>query len=120
MIGVIRENDPNNIILVGNPHWDQDLHLVAEDPIQNATNIMYTMHFYAATHDKWLRDRTDAAIAKGIPVFCLGMWSIGGEWRRTFGNRRMKNVCGMDGKPKTELGCMVGFRQKRNLFNAFA
>lgn len=69
MIGVIRENDPNNIILVGNPHWDQDLHLVAEDPIQNETNIMYTMHFYAATHDKWLRDRTDAAIAKGIPVF---------------------------------------------------
>jgi endoglucanase len=69
VIGVIHENDPNNIILVGNPHWDQDLHLVAEDPIQNATNIMYTMHFYAATHDKWLRDRTDAAIAKGIPVF---------------------------------------------------
>ena len=30
---------------------------------------MYTMHFYAATHGKWLRDRTDEAIKKGLPVF---------------------------------------------------
>ncbi|MBP1676365.1 MAG: Cellulase [Bacteroidetes bacterium] len=69
LIKTIRAIDPDNIILVGNPHWDQDLHLVAADPILNATNIMYTMHFYAATHEKWLRDRTDAAIAQGIPVF---------------------------------------------------
>ena len=69
VIAVIRAIDPDNIILVGNPHWDQDLHLVAENPIKNVTNIMYTMHFYAATHEQWLRDRTDDAIAKGIPVF---------------------------------------------------
>lgn len=69
VIPVIRAIDPDNIILVGNPHWDQDLHLVAENPIKNVTNIMYTMHFYAATHEKWLRDRTDDAIARGIPVF---------------------------------------------------
>jgi endoglucanase len=30
---------------------------------------MYTMHFYAGTHKQWLRDRTDAAIAKGLPIF---------------------------------------------------
>lgn len=69
VIAVIRAIDPDNIILVGSPHWDQDLHLVAENPIQNVSNIMYTMHFYAATHEAWLRDRTDAAIAKGIPIF---------------------------------------------------
>ncbi len=69
VIAVIREIDPDNIILAGSPHWDQDLHLVAEDPIKNVSNIMYTMHFYAATHEKWLRDRTDDAISKGIPVF---------------------------------------------------
>ena len=69
VIGVIRAIDPDNIILVGSPHWDQDLHLVAEDPIRNVSNIMYTMHFYAATHEAWLRDRTDDAIARGIPVF---------------------------------------------------
>ncbi len=69
VIAEIRERDPDNIILVGSPHWDQDLHLVAEDPIKDVSNIMYTMHFYAASHGSWLRDRTDDAIAKGIPVF---------------------------------------------------
>lgn len=33
IIKEIRKYDPDNIILVGNPHWDQDINLVAEDPI---------------------------------------------------------------------------------------
>lgn len=69
IIKVIRENDPNNVILVGCPHWDQDIDLPAADPIIGYKNIMYTMHFYAATHGKELRDRTDAAIKSGLPVF---------------------------------------------------
>ena len=69
VIKVIRENDPKNIILVGSPHWDQDVDLAAADPILGYTNIMYTMHFYAATHGKELRDKTDAAINKGLPIF---------------------------------------------------
>lgn len=80
VIQTIRANDPDNIILVGNPHWDQDLDKVAADPIKGASNIMYTMHFYAGTHKKWLRDRTDDAMAKGIPVFvseCAGMEASG-------------------------------------------
>lgn len=80
VIDVIRKNDPDNIILVGVPHWDQDIHLAAADPIMNRSNIMYTVHFYAATHKQWLRDRTDAAMAKGIPVFiseCAGMEASG-------------------------------------------
>jgi endoglucanase len=69
VIQVIRENDPDNIILVGCPRWDQDIHLPAADPIIGYNNLMYTMHFYAATHEKWLRDRTDEAIKSGLPVF---------------------------------------------------
>lgn len=69
VIKVIRENDPKNIILVGSPHWDQDVNLPAADPIKGFDNIMYTMHFYAATHGKELRDRTDDAIKKGLPIF---------------------------------------------------
>ena len=30
---------------------------------------MYTVHFYAATHGDHLRDRMEAAVKKGIPVF---------------------------------------------------
>ncbi|MEP6804599.1 MAG: glycoside hydrolase family 5 protein [Flavobacterium sp.] len=69
VIKVIRENDPHNIILVGSPHWDQDVNLPAADPIKGFDNIMYTMHFYAATHGKDLRDRTDEAIKNGLPIF---------------------------------------------------
>lgn len=69
LIAAIRAIDPDNIILVGSPHWDQDIHLPADDPIKGYDNLMYTMHFYAGTHKQWLRDRTDAAINKGLPVF---------------------------------------------------
>ncbi|MCI9846222.1 glycoside hydrolase family 5 protein [Flavobacterium pectinovorum] len=69
VIKVIRENDPNNIILIGSPHWDQDVHLPAADPVKGSDNLMYTMHFYAATHGKALRDRTDKAIESGLPIF---------------------------------------------------
>jgi endoglucanase len=91
LIKTIRAIDPHNIILVGSPHWDQDIHLPAEDPIQGYDNLMYTMHFYAGTHKQWLRDRTDAAINKGLPVFIsesAGMEASGdgpidhAEWKR--------------------------------------
>jgi endoglucanase len=69
IITAIRAIDPDNIILVGSPHWDQDINLPANDPIIGFKNIMYTMHFYAATHKQWLRDRSDSALKKGLPVF---------------------------------------------------
>lgn len=69
IIKVIRKNDPDNIILVGCPEWDQRIDLVQKNPIKNVTNIMYTMHFYAGTHKAELRDRVDNALNAGIPVF---------------------------------------------------
>jgi endoglucanase len=69
VIKVIRANDPDNIILVGCPKWDQDVNLPAADPIKGYNNLMYTMHFYAGTHQKELRDRTDEAIKSGLPIF---------------------------------------------------
>ncbi len=80
VIDVIRKYDPDNVILVGSPHWDQDIHVVADDPLTGYTNLMYTVHFYAATHGKSLRDRCDYAIDKGIPIFvseCAGMSANG-------------------------------------------
>jgi endoglucanase len=52
---------------------------------------MYTVHFYAGTHKQWLRDNTDIAIGKGLPVFiseCAGMEASGDgpinyeEWKK--------------------------------------
>ena len=91
LIKLIRQYDPDNIILVGNPHWDQDIHLVADSPLEGFSNLMYTVHFYAATHKQQLRDRCDYALKKGIPIFIsesAGMESSGNgplnevEWTR--------------------------------------
>ncbi|GHV43636.1 hypothetical protein FACS1894180_3300 [Bacteroidia bacterium] len=69
VIATIRANDADNLILVGCPHWDQDIHLPAENPILGQKNLLYTLHYYASTHFEWLRQRAEAAMAKGIPVF---------------------------------------------------
>lgn len=80
VIKTIRAIEPNAVILVGCPHWDQDIHLAADNPITGYDNIMYTLHFYANTHGQWLRDRADYALGKGLPIFvseCAGMEASG-------------------------------------------
>jgi endoglucanase len=69
VINAIRAIDPDNVIVVGCPHWDQDVNTVADDPIKGYSNIMYSLHFYADTHRDWLRQRADYAISKGIALF---------------------------------------------------
>lgn len=69
VIKEIRKYDKKNIILVGCPHWDQDIDLVAKSPLTGVRNIMYTVHFYAATHKDYLRNKVVDALNQGIPVF---------------------------------------------------
>lgn len=69
VIRTIRAIDKHNIILVGSPHWDQDIDKVADDPLMGFTNIMYTVHFYAATHKQSLRNKCDYALKKNIAIF---------------------------------------------------
>lgn len=69
VISEIRKWDADNIILVGCSHWDQDIHLVANSPLEGVENVMYTVHFYAATHGNTLRERTEDAVRQGVPVF---------------------------------------------------
>ncbi len=69
VIPVIRANDPDAVILVGTPTWSQDVDRAAADPIDEYDNILYTLHFYAATHRGSLRSRLAAALDAGLPVF---------------------------------------------------
>lgn len=69
VIPVIRANDPYGIILVGTPQWSQLIGDAAADPIQGYDNIMYTLHFYAATHKADLRENLEKALKDGLPVF---------------------------------------------------
>lgn len=91
IIRTIRSVDNHAVIIVGSPHWDQDVHLAADAPIEGFDNIMYSLHFYAGTHKQWLRERADYAIGKGLPVFvseCAGMNADGDgpidydEWQK--------------------------------------
>ena len=55
IIPVIRENDKDGIIIIGTPNWSQYVKEAAANPITGYDNIMYTLHFYAATHTQFLR-----------------------------------------------------------------
>ncbi len=68
VIPVIRSNSPDSVIIVGSPTWSQDIDQAAEDPL-TFDNIMYTLHFYAATHKEWLRERAEECYASGLPIF---------------------------------------------------
>ncbi|MEY8320680.1 glycoside hydrolase family 5 protein [Lachnospiraceae bacterium 46-61] len=69
IITVIRKNDPNNIILVGTPNWSQSVDKAAENRIKDFNNIMYTLHFYAATHKQELRNTMKNALEQCLPIF---------------------------------------------------
>lgn len=80
IISTIRSVDPDNLILIGSPHWNQDVDVVANNPIAGFQNLMYSLHFYAASHKQWLRDKAETAIKKGLPLFvseCGGMEASG-------------------------------------------
>ncbi len=68
LVGVIRANSPDAVILIGSGTWSQDIHQAAANPVEGE-NLMYTCHFYAGTHGKWLRDRIDSALSAGLPIF---------------------------------------------------
>ena len=71
VIAEIRKYDPDNIIVVGTPHWDQHVDIAAQDPITGYDNIMYSLHYYAASpmHQDPLRARAQKAIDLGLPLF---------------------------------------------------
>lgn len=68
VIPVIREKDPDSVIIVGNPDWSKALDDVAADPLE-FDNILYTLHFYSATHGQNYRDMTERLSKQGLPIF---------------------------------------------------
>lgn len=67
IIKAIREHDPDNIIICGTRQWSQLVNEAAQDPIK-ADNIAYTLHFYAGTHKKALREEAEAAMKNGVAL----------------------------------------------------
>lgn len=67
VIAAIRKYDKNNIIVCGTPTWSQDVDEAALDPLKG-TNIAYSLHFYAGTHKKELREKAIRAMDLGLPI----------------------------------------------------
>ncbi len=68
VIAAIRENDPDNLIIVGTPNWSQDVDVASRNPITTDSNIAYALHFYAGTHGAQLRSKANVAIENGIAL----------------------------------------------------
>lgn len=91
VIPVIRQHDPDGVALVGTRAWSSfgvsdgaDEREVVENPV-DAENIMYTFHFYAASHgDEYLRTLSRAA--DELPVFVteFGTQNSAGEGGNDF------------------------------------
>lgn len=84
VIPVIQDNDPEAIIVVGTPQWDQLIDQAQNDPITKYGNyLMYSFHFYSCSHMQFMPKLESAA--RNIPVF-ISEWGIaefsGGEGTR--------------------------------------
>lgn len=67
VIPVIRANDPDSVVIVGTTTWSQDIDKALADPL-DYDNVMYALHYYAATHTDWLRDRLKNCYNSGLPI----------------------------------------------------
>ncbi|WP_369371776.1 glycoside hydrolase family 5 protein [Promicromonospora sp. Populi] len=91
IIPVIRAQDPDAVILLGTRAWSSlgvsdgaNESEVVNNPV-NASNVMYTFHFYAASHGQEYLDALSRA-ADRIPVFIteFGTQNYAGEGANDF------------------------------------
>ncbi len=68
VIPVIRKNDKDAVIIVGTDNWSQDVDDVIGKAIDDQ-NVMYALHFYAASHQEKLMNKAVTALAGGVPIF---------------------------------------------------
>jgi endoglucanase len=65
---VIRERDPDNIIIMGTPLWSQAVDQAARNPVLG-TNLMYTVHFYSCDHGATQRAQAQFARSQQLAIF---------------------------------------------------
>ena len=70
VVSTIRANDPDGIIVVGTGNWSRNVDQIQSGGgMLDASNIMYSFHFYAATHGQNFRDKVTTAHNQGIPIY---------------------------------------------------
>jgi endoglucanase len=70
VIAAIRAVDPDNIIFLGTPQWDQKPDSAAADPVTTSTNLAYVVHFYANSHKlAGFQNAITTTLNKGLAIF---------------------------------------------------
>ncbi len=69
VIAAIRAIDGTNLVLVGNPSWDQLPSAAVGSILSKYSNLAYTLHFYAGSHGEALRIEGDDALSQGLALF---------------------------------------------------
>jgi endoglucanase len=90
VIAAIRANDPDNIIAVGTPYYDQFTNVAADDPLtvdanNNAVqNIVYTLHVYTDWHlfEGMVGDNARYAVSKGLPLWVTECGATGVKYAK--------------------------------------
>ncbi len=87
---VIRDCGADNIVICGTNDWSQRVDEVSAKPLEKDgfKNIMYAVHFYAATHYDGIKNNVRKAINDGTPVICteFGTCDASGNGGYDFGN----------------------------------
>jgi endoglucanase len=73
--GKIRAIDPDNLIIMGTPNWSQDVDAASRNKA-NVSNLAYTVHFYADSHQQLYRDKAQTALNNGAALFATE-WGVG-------------------------------------------
>lgn len=87
---VIRDCGNDSIIICGTNDWSQRVDEVAQKPLKDDgfENIMYSIHFYAATHYDSIKNNFNKAIESQTPVFAseFGCCDASGNGAYDFSN----------------------------------
>lgn len=114
IIKVIRKYSKKSVILVGTPTWSQDVDVASRSPIRGYKNIMYTFHFYAATHKDDYRKKVQTALNNKLPLICTEFsacdasgnggcdFSSANKWIRLMNKYKISYCCwSLSNKPET-------------------
>ncbi|MBO4805495.1 MAG: cellulase family glycosylhydrolase [Paludibacteraceae bacterium] len=77
ILPIIKNVDPDAIVLVGTPQWDRGVVFPFMDPIDEmGLNVMYSFHYYAGNQERYLGLLSSASAF--IPLF-VTEWSISSD-----------------------------------------
>jgi endoglucanase len=104
VIAAIRAVDPDNIIFLGTPQWDQKPDAAAADPVTTSDNLAYVVHFYANSHKlAGFQPSITTALNKGLAIFVTEYGGCSANGNGTFNPTELQKW--WDFLDANDIGC---------------